>query len=426
MIAMLRPICSANTSFRDCGAMPASRFLSMDLFRSWNLKCCNRREIAGTKAETRYFNVTVLGSPLPSHVYHLQRSPLSSALRSYTFTICLTVVSHPVSLVDFPSFTVCYVRVSSPSTLSSSMYGYTSSIFLCKKMADNDNHLSSLEYGTQVAQWIRFVGWRGESIDFNWKSSLDRHAIISAYGQQRQLQPPLDQFREEDCNCKRSQGVKRRNGFWAWAFLCTTVALNESELQFESGKTWGEIAGLHVNAKNLTEPLRMQEEFLGSNEYLPRIPSVPPLNQPRLSISVSTRSHHPLACHIWSAPPSCSDMGCLKPSYSALHYPCTLAKWAGFKRNLWHIAWDPLYLAACGCTSTQPSGLPREHGFERLSIANGEAKANDVEHSLRTTRGIYLKPLGQLLDNRHIGRKSTHTEEGSIRHTPWPLAHTHV
>lgn len=132
MIAMLRPICSANTSFRDCGAMPASRFLSMDLFRSWNLKCCNRREIAGTKAETRYFNVTVLGSPLPSHVYHLQRSPLSSALRSYTtnlFTICLTVVSHPVSLVDFPSFTVCYVRVS----LSSSMYGYTSSIFLCKK-----------------------------------------------------------------------------------------------------------------------------------------------------------------------------------------------------------------------------------------------------------------------------------------------------
>lgn len=99
---------------------------------------------------------------------------------------------------------------------------------------------------------------------------------VSAYGQQRQLQPPLDQFREEECNCKRSQGVKRRNGFWAWAFLCTTVALNESELQFESGKTWGEIAGLHVNAKNLTEPLRMQEEFLGSNEYLPRIPSVPP------------------------------------------------------------------------------------------------------------------------------------------------------
>lgn len=177
MIAMLRPICSANTSFRDCGAMPASRFLSMDLFRSWNLKCCNRREIAGTKAETRYFNVTVLGSPLPSHVYHLQRSPLSSALRSYTFTICLTVVSHPVSLVDFPSFTVCYVRVSSPSTLSSSMYGYTSSIFLCKKMSDTDNHLSSLGYGTQVAQWIRFVGWRGESIDFHWKSSLDRIAI---------------------------------------------------------------------------------------------------------------------------------------------------------------------------------------------------------------------------------------------------------
>lgn len=176
MIAMLRPICSANTSFRDCGAMPASRFLSMDLFRSWNLKCCNRREIAGTKAETRYFNVTVLGSPLPSHVYHLQRSPLSSALRSYTtnlFTICLTVVSHPVSLVDFPSFTVCYVRVS----LSSSMYGYPSSIFLCKKMADTDNHLSSLEYGTQVAPWIRFVGWRGESIDFRWKTSLDRHAI---------------------------------------------------------------------------------------------------------------------------------------------------------------------------------------------------------------------------------------------------------
>lgn len=163
MIAMLRPICSANTSFRDCGAMPASRFLSMDL-------CCNRREIAGTKAETRYFNVTVLGSPIPSHVYHLQRSPLSSALRSYTtnlFTICLTVVSHPVSLVDFPSFTVCYVRVSSPSTLSTSMYAYTSSIFLCKKMADTDNHLSSLEYGTQVAQWIRFVGWRGESIDFH-------------------------------------------------------------------------------------------------------------------------------------------------------------------------------------------------------------------------------------------------------------------
>lgn len=176
------------------------------------MKCCNRREIAGTKAETRYFNVTVLG-----HVYHLQRSPLSSALRSYTtnlFTICLTVVSHPVSLADFHSFTVCYVLYEFPRlrlcphqcthTLVLSFcvrrWLTLTTIFLHLSMAHKSHSgFDSLDGGASPLTSTESLHWTAMQ-------------SVSAYGQQ-QLQPPLDQFREEDCNCKRSQGVKGRNGF---------------------------------------------------------------------------------------------------------------------------------------------------------------------------------------------------------------------
>lgn len=100
-----------------------------------------------------------------------------------------------------------------------------------------------------------------------------------------------------------------------------------------------------------------------------------------------------------------------KPKISLIQhlYVFTHAKWAGFERNLWWIAWDQLYLLA---GALKPIGFLVSMDLTH-KIADGKANANDVERSVQK-RAQYATVLS--LRSSPRSTSVIEFEQGSINH----------
>ena len=153
-----------------------------------------------------------------------------------------------------------------------------------------------------------------------------------------------DNFSLHWINFKRRTATARGHKWWSAAtdfepepFFAMTVAFNLSGLHLSRGRLEGNRRPSCEHKNSYRTTLRRQEKFLGSNEYLPRIPSVP------LDTSLTRSAVH---FHFYKGPtihlPATFDQRRLpvliwdayNPSYSTHLYPYTRAKWAGFKRTL--------------------------------------------------------------------------------------------
>lgn len=271
---------------------------------------------------------------------------------------------------------------------------------------------------------IRFVGWRGESIGSHWQTSLDRHTICL------RTTPTTSAFIG---SVSRGTATVRGHKWWSAAigfepepFFATTIALNGSGLHFEPGKTWWE-----VSVKTLTEPRwegKKNSSVQLSISRVSPLPPHPPLwSQPYsvgcpfpFSFLQSATIHLPAT---WSAPPSCSDMGCLELLLFGISLPmhtCKMCRICNTQLGIPSISphvdaqvLNPMaFLVSMDLNVCQ---LPMEK--QRLTMLNTPC-VPVVEY--------IWSHWDNYLDNRHIGMKTTHTEEGSVRHIPSPLAHPPV